>query len=242
MKKFQIKVGQNILTKNANWKFNNISAKNFDNHIKKSVPLYDWSHELGLKVSDFFLTENIKTNYYDLGCSTGTFINKLSSRNSNKKINYYGIDEIKDMCKISKKNNQSNKSVIILNKKIQNLKMLKSSFVTSFFTIQFTHPSYRQMIFKKVYKSLNWGGGFLVFEKVRAQDARFQDIITQLYNEYKLDQKFTPNQIISKTMSLKGVLEPFSSNANVEMFKRAGFKDVITIFKFLCFEGFLAIK
>ena len=37
-------------------------------------------------------------------------------------------------------------------------------------------------------------------------------------------------------------MEPFSSDANLKMLKRAGFKDIITILKFLNFEGFLAIK
>ena len=45
-----------------------------------------------------------------------------------------------------------------------------------------------------------------------------------------------------KTISLKGVLEPFSSKANIDFLKRAGFKDIIIIFKYICFEGILAIK
>ena len=43
-------------------------------------------------------------------------------------------------------------------------------------------------------------------------------------------------------MSLKGVMDPFSSAANLQMLKRAGFKDIVSILKFLNFEGFLAIK
>jgi tRNA (cmo5U34)-methyltransferase len=41
---------------------------------------------------------------------------------------------------------------------------------------------------------------------------------------------------------LKGVLEPFSSKANIDMMARAGFEDIITVIKYICFEGFLAIK
>ena len=37
-------------------------------------------------------------------------------------------------------------------------------------------------------------------------------------------------------------MEPFSSEGNLGLFKRAGFKDVVTIFKNICFEGFLCIK
>jgi tRNA (cmo5U34)-methyltransferase len=38
------------------------------------------------------------------------------------------------------------------------------------------------------------------------------------------------------------VLEPFSTQGNLDMLKRAGFVDVMTIMKYVCFEGFLAIK
>jgi tRNA (cmo5U34)-methyltransferase len=81
-----------------------------------------------------------------------------------------------------------------------------------------------------------------LFEKVRGPDARFQDIITILYNEFKINQGYTPDDIWAKSISLKGVLEPFSSQGNIDMLKRAGFLDINTIQKFLCFEGFLAIK
>ena len=47
---------------------------------------------------------------------------------------------------------------------------------------------------------------------------------------------------MQKTRSLKGVLEPFSTAGNVDMLKRAGFSDVVTVFKHICFEGFLCIK
>ena len=79
-------------------------------------------------------------------------------------------------------------------------------------------------------------------EKVRGPDARFQDILNQTYIEYKLSKGYTANQIINKSRSLKSVLEPFSSKGNLDLLKRAGFKDVITIFKYACFEGYLAIK
>ena len=86
------------------------------------------------------------------------------------------------------------------------------------------------------------GGCFFIFEKVRAPDARFQDIITQIYTDYKIEQGYSSEEILSKSKSLKGILDPYSSSANILMLKRAGFKDITSVFKFLCFEGFLAIK
>ena len=75
----------------------------------KSIPLYDQSHDIGLKISDF-LTE--KSHMYDLGCSTGTFLNKIAIRNNKKKFVSHGIDELK-ICVKYQKNNKKNKNVKI---------------------------------------------------------------------------------------------------------------------------------
>jgi len=233
-------VGDNIVASTSDWKFSGETVVNFDTHIKKSIPLYEWSHEVSLKLSDFFLHE--KTNIYDLGCSTGIFLKSLSLRSSSQKHTYYGLDEINEMCKVAKKNNLKNNRVKILNKSIVDFNFKETSFITSFYTMQFINPSKRQKIIDKIYKSLNWGGAFIIFEKVRAPDARFQDMIMQIYNEYKLDQGFSCQEIINKSMSLKGVMEPHSSAANFQMLRRSGFRDIITVLKFLNFEGFLAIK
>ena len=72
------KVGNKIKAENANWSFSGKTAENFDSHINKSIPLYLWIHEIGLQLSDFFLTN--ETIAYDLGCSTGAFLKKLSIR------------------------------------------------------------------------------------------------------------------------------------------------------------------
>ena len=233
-------VGENIKIENANWSFDGNVPKNFDNHIKRSIPLYEWSHQIGINISDFFLPH--QSIVYDLGCSTGTFLKKLSSRHKNKSVNYIGIDEIKQMSNISKKRVVKNKNVKIYNNDLNKINFKKSNLIYSFYTIQFIHPSKRQKLINKIYDSLKWGGAFVFFEKVRSSDARFQDIITQMYLEYKLDNGYVPAEIINKSKSLKGILEPFSTQGNIDLLKRAGFKDYLSVFKYLCFEGFLAIK
>jgi tRNA (cmo5U34)-methyltransferase len=77
---------------------------------------------------------------------------------------------------------------------------------------------------------------------VRGPDARFQDILSALYNDIKVDNNFNADEIINKSASLRGVMEPFSTQGNIELLNRAGFKDIVTVFKYICFEGFIAIK
>ena len=81
-----------------------------------------------------------------------------------------------------------------------------------------------------------------MFEKVRGPDARFQDIFTSIYTDYKLEQGYSAEEIVNKAQSLKGVLEPFSTQGNLDLLARAGFVDVTTVMKHIPFEGFLAIK
>ena len=37
-------------------------------------------------------------------------------------------------------------------------------------------------------------------------------------------------------------MEPFSTQGNIDLMKRAGFVDIMPVSKWVCFEGFLAIK
>ena len=120
--------------------------------------------------------------------------------------------------------------------------MDNADLIVCYYTVQFINTSVRQKLIDKLYSKLNWGGALLLFEKVRGADARFQDILSALYSDYKIRQGYSADEIIAKSRSLKGVLEPFSTQGNLDMLERAGFVDINTVQKYLCFEGFLAIK
>jgi tRNA (cmo5U34)-methyltransferase len=60
--------------------------------------------------------------------------------------------------------------------------------------------------------------------------------------DYKLTKGYSGDELVAKSQSLKGVLEPFSTQGNLDMLKRAGFVDIVSVYKYLCVEGFLAIK
>jgi len=236
-----MKAGDRIKTKLGDFSFGGNTPKNFDSHVRKSVPLYDVGQNLICKLSSFFLSNN--SVVYDLGCSTGTLLNLVDRYNSFNTMKLYGIDAEKNMLKIAKKKLKKSKNKIFLKQTdLTKIKFVKSDLFISYYTIQFLKPKYRQILINKIFKSLNWGGAFIFFEKVRAPDARFQDIMNQIYSEYKSDIGYNQDEIYNKSLSLRNKLEPFSSNANKDFLKRAGFKDIMTIQKYSSFEGFLAIK
>lgn len=233
-------VGDKILAENANWSFGGGISKSFDEHVSKSVPLYDIGHDVVVKLADYFLYDG--TVAYELGCSTGQLSKKLAERNQNKRVRIVGIDCEPEMIEVARDKCIGQTGLTFVCGDLLDFDFEQADLIIAYYTIQFVRPRYRQELFDRIYASLNWGGAFIMFEKVRAPDARFQDIMSTLYTDYKLDRGYTETEVVQKTRSLKGVLEPFSTQGNLDLMRRAGFVDVMTVMKYLCFEGFLAIK
>lgn len=241
----KLNVGNKISSSGiGGFSFKGKTSKYFESHIIKSIPFFNESHKLISKISTFFVTNN--SIVYDFGCSTGLATRAVCDVNLNKVFSIYGIDLSKEMVVAAKKKSNKKKYKNIKIKYIYEdalkLKMKKSDFVVACYFIQFIHPKKRQLIFDKIYKSLNFGGGLIFFEKTRGPDARFQDMFTQLYNDYKSEVGFSEKEILNKSKAIRGYLEPFTEKENFNFLKRAGFKDYVTIFKYYSFQGYLAIK
>ena len=143
------------------------------------------------------------------------------------------------MIDIAKKNFPKIK---FIKKNLNQVALKKCDLVLSLYTLQFIEPKYRQKVLTNIYRSLNWGGALILFEKIRGADARFQDILNFLYFDFKSEQGIKPTEIINKEISLRSVMEPFTIQGNLDLLKRAGFKDIMPISQYLNFKGFLAIK
>lgn len=234
------KVGDVIHAENANWRFSGDTSLNFDGHAQKSIPLYAHGHDLVLKLSDFFLHD--KGLCYDLGCSTGQLSRALGERHQSKSVRVIAIDSEADMVKQATNRCAGLADVSIRHDDLLTCELAAADLIVCYYTLQFISPAERQHAFDRIYRALKWGGALVMFEKVRHPDARFQDIATSMYTDFKLEQGYTGDEIVAKARSLKGVLEPFSTAGNMGLLERAGFVDVTTIFKYVCFEGFLAVK
>lgn len=233
-------VDAHISQHNAGWTFENISAS-FDEHILKSIPLYREGHQLVCYYSDFFLKPD--SVVYDIGCSTGTMLAQLAERHPSKRqLQLIGIDCVPDMVERANHFAERDPRLSFIEADVLDIDFKPCDMIIANYTIQFLPPRVRQVLIDQLYRALNWGGAFFMFEKVRAPDGRFQDYASQVYVEYKLDKGFTEAEVLNKSRSIKGVMEPFSSQGNADMLRRAGFTDLVTVHKYICFEGFLAIK
>ena len=235
--------GDGLKVEKGNWNFAGEKLANkFYSHVSKSVPLYKEGHDLICELSEFFLKSD--SLCYDLGCSSGELAIKLANTNKSQKgLKIIGVDEEKSMIDKAKRNNKDSiKNINFITDDIHSLKLKPAELIIAYYTVMFAKEYQKQILIDKIYKSLRWGGAFILFEKVRAPDARFQDMMTRIYDDYKLSNGYQAAEIVAKTQSLKGILNPFTSKANYDMLARAGFVDIMTVQKYVCFEGIIAIK
>lgn len=180
---------------------------------------------------------------YEIGTSTGELLRKLAEYNDHKPdIRWVGIDTEEPMIKKAKDHCKGVSNIELHQDDVRLFPYEKSDFIVSYYVVQFIPPRDRQELINKIYETLNWGGAFVWFEKVRGPDARFQDIMTNMYHNFKLDNGYDAEEIMNKSNSLKGMMEPFSSEGNRGLLERAGFKDVMPIYRNICFEGLVCIK
>lgn len=235
-----LSLGDDIFSARSSWTFEGDVPENFDKHVQRSVPFYHEGHRLICRVSDYFLGDD--SIAYDLGCATGELLHKLAARHDRSTIRFIGVDRSAAMAAAAKEKNAADTRIQVDCEELTQYEFQQADLIVMHYTMQFVRPAVRQDLFRRIFDALRWGGAFLLFEKVRGPDARFQDMLTGLYSDFKLEQGYTPAEIMGKARSLAGVLEPFSTTGNYDLLQRAGFKDSMTIMKYICFEGMLAIK
>jgi tRNA (cmo5U34)-methyltransferase len=153
-----------------------------------------------------------------------------------------GIDVEPQMIAFARSRGGSSLDAEFISAALERFAFEPADMVISYYTMQFIAPKDRQGIYDRIYRALNPGGALILFEKVHAEDARLQDILSQLLVDRKLSLGFTPDQIINKSRSLKGVMRPCSTASNLESLATTGFAVSAPIIKYLSFEGILAIK
>ena len=221
------------------WSFGDGVSKVFDSHISKSVPGYDLAHNLAVEMSADFVGKG--SVVLDIGCSTGRYALGLSTRLPDTEFNYFGLDnetEMIEKCVEACFDQRFQFEVCAAEDK----QLSDIDLAISMFTLQFIRPKVRFNVLRNIYQSLNWGGGFMFFEKVRGDDARFNDLLTDWYYSFKRANGYSDEEIALKRESLRYVMEPFSSQGNEELLKEAGFVDICSIFQAGPFKGWLCIK
>lgn len=223
------------------WRFDKNVSQAFDSHVRKSVPFYEEIQRMVIELSEYFVRD--RSVVYDLGSSTGTTLELLSSAHAGKEdAQFFGFDLSKFMIKEARKKvNRPN--VRFRHKNVLDVEFSPpANFVTSLFTMQFLTLAERRVLLARINEGLIEGGGLLIVEKISAEHSGFEDMWTELYWDFKRRQGFTPEQILEKANSIRGVMKPLTVQENFDLLWQTGYSRVDMFFKWYNWAGFLAIK
>jgi len=222
------------------FEFDEEVASVFDDMLNRSVPYYKEMQRLTINFALNFLEDDY--NVYDLGCSTASTLIELS-KHCDKKLNLIGIDNSQAMLnRASNKANAFGVNINLIHSDIHDTNLSNANLIISNYTLQFIRPLQREKLIKKIYDSLERKGVFIFSEKVISSNKVLNKQCIDEYYDFKKTQGYSEFEISQKREALENVLIPYTEDENKKMIKDAGFTHCETLFKWVNFATFIAIK
>lgn len=177
-----------------------------------------------------------------MGTSTGAMLVEIASK-ANFPLNLYGIDNAQSMLeKAQNKLSAYDLSANLICGDILEVDFPKSDIVIANYTLQFVRPLQREKLVQKIFDCLNPKGIFIVSEKVIVEHKELDFKMINYYLQNKKKQGYSDFEIARKREALENVLVPYSENENKKMLQNVGFKHIETLFRWVNFASFIAIK
>jgi len=226
----------------SGFSFDDRVAKVFPDMINRSVPGYKAIIAMTGQLAGHYAEPG--ATCYDLGCSRGASTLAMAS-NTPDDCKIVAVDNSRamiDLLQEDLKKSSYRSRIELHHADILGEKFTSSSFTTMNFTLQFVDPAQRNRLIEQIYTGLNPGGALLLSEKIRFEDEQMDNLMTELYYDYKRTQGYSDLEISQKRTALENVLIAETRNTHLDRLKRAGFDKAAVWFQCLNFCSFLAIK
>ena len=223
--------------------FNEEVVAVFDDMLQRSIPFYQENLKIIKTIIKHFLRE--KALVWDLGCSTGMTIETLVLER--EELHYIGVDNSQPMLDKAGKRLAPYRAKTKIDLVCQDIKDLKLDSFTLLspqaillnYTLQFLNLAERKKLLKQLYHSLAEDGILVISEKVREENAFFNDFFIEEYFKFKKQKGYSELEIANKREALENILIPISLEDNKSLLQECGFKKVSVAFKWYNFCIFL---
>lgn len=224
------------------FEFNEEVAQVFDDMVSRSVPFYEESHRVCADMALRFYRGS--GHIIDLGCSTGTTISFLHKvlKDQCDNISFKGVDSSESMLALAQKKCSHIENARFYQDDMCEADLSNSEIVILNYTLQFISIEKRLSLLQKIYDGLLPGGILIVSEKIRSPQAVTQELITDLYYDFKKRNGYSELEISQKREALENVLVPLTPQEQLTMFEDAGFDQYDMLFRWYNFASYLARK
>lgn len=228
----------------AKWAFDDEVTRVFDDMLARSIPAYAVMRQLCHQVAEHSLRDG--QTLVDLGCSRGGAIDRMV-RERGDRSRYLGLEVSAPMVEAARQRFASNPAVEIVEADLRRgfaglVAPGSAGVVQAVLTLQFIPIEYRQRVVRDAYVALAPGGAMVLVEKVLGGSSFAQDLLVEAYHGFKLGNGYTQEDVDRKRLALEGVLVPQTADANVDMLRREGFRDVECFWRYLNFAAWVAVK
>ncbi len=235
----KMNVGTEIELHQETWSFAD-SIAHFDQHILQSVPHCQEQREYIAALSKFFLYSGSRV--YEIGVSTGGLAQALLAYMPERDFQYIGLDLEPEMIAKARERLKDEPRFQARQANATTFDFAPASVIISYYTLQFIPPAERLSLLKRLYQALTPGGALILYEKTLGENAPIQDLLNQLYLDFKSSQGLSSEAILNKALALRGVSLPISLEQNKAQLAMAGFETIEVVYRAYCFAGFLALK
>ncbi len=225
------------------FQFDDKVAHVFDDMVLRSVPRYSEVQEASAAIAEKLCKKGGRI--LDLGCSTGTTLFGVAQVLTDESVELIGIDNSEPMLKQAQAKGdelQLGERVKFICGDLLSVDLPPADFVMMNYTLQFIPVGKRTQVLKKVAQALKPGGALLLTEKVRHFGARLEPLMTELYYDFKRDNRYSELEIAQKRDALEGVLVPLSVKENIDLLRQSSFAEVELYLKWITFATFIALK
>lgn len=234
-----LNVGSDIGLSHETWSFAE-AIDHFDEHILQSVPNCQQQREYVASLSRFFLHANARV--YEIGVSTGELAQTVLKRTPERQLHYIGLDVEPTMIEKAAHRLQSDPRFSARCTNAVNHSFENPALIISYYTLQFIPLPERKKLLKRIFEALEPGGALILYEKTLGENAQVQDMLSQLYSDFKSEQGLSSDSILNKALALRGVSMPLSLEENRKLLQASGFENIEMIYRAYCFAGYLALK
>ena len=119
--------------------------------------------------------------------------------------------------KFQKKLKKNKKKFILQD--LNKIKLKRSNLILAILVFMFFNFKQRKILLKKIYNSLDSGGAFISVEKIRSSNSHYEDILNQMYFDFKLDQNLSEKEILNKAKSLRSSMYLFNEKTTKNYFQ-----------------------
>ena len=223
------------------FRFDREVAEVFDDMLERSIPFYREVQNMILDLVARCLPDGGRV--YDLGCSSGNTLLGVASllRERGVRAELIGVDQSLPLIRRCR-HKLSQHHCCIIHRNIMDILPNRSHFTILNYTLQFIPPEDRPLLLKRIYRGLYPGGMIFVSEKIRTEEGRVGELLTEFYGDFKKRNGYSELEICQKREALEKVLIPFTVEEHLRALRAAGFSQSVVLFRWYNFASFLGIK